>query len=104
MELPLTLLALVSRHCRGRRHGRKAWKVAEDLRAAGLEVTEAQVLAAAETLRRAGMPVEAIGDPPAIFLDESRRPRDDDRWRPGRRRSRRRRTCPAASWGRGGLR
>jgi len=104
MELPLTLLALVSRHCRGRRHGRKAWKVAEDLRATGLEVTEAQVVTAAETLRRAGMPVEVIGDPPAIFLDESRRRRDNGRWRPGRRRRLRRQACSTASWGRGGLR
>ena len=72
-ELPRLLLGYLSRHCRGPASARKAWKVAEDLRALGLDVGPQPVLDAVAGLGRQGFPVVATGgDVAAVYLDDRR--------------------------------
>jgi hypothetical protein len=85
-RLPFILLGLLSRHCRGLATARKAWKVAEDLRALGLQADAETVLDAAADLGRQGFPVVATGgDVAALYLDDRRRTRGRSDWQAGRR-------------------
>jgi len=86
VQIRWLLLGLLSRLRRGPAAARKAWKVAEDLRAVGLDVGPQAILDAAADLRRQGFPVVATGgDVAALYLDDRRRTRGRDDWRAGRR-------------------
>jgi len=83
--LPLVLLGLFSRHCRGPAVARKNWKLVEDLRALGLDVGPQAIFDAAADLRSQGFLVVATGgDVAALYLDDRRRTRGRDDWRAGR--------------------
>jgi hypothetical protein len=85
-DLQGILLGLLSLHCRGPALARKAWKVAEDLRALGLDIGPQALLDALADLRRQGFPVALTdGDPPAAYIEERPRERDRSDWRTGRR-------------------
>jgi len=85
-RLPFILLGLLSRHCRGPAAARKAWKVAADLRALGLDLGPQAILDAAADLCGQGFPVVATGgDVAALYLDDRRRTRGRDDWRAVRR-------------------
>jgi len=80
--LDSALVNLLSRHCRGPAACRKAWRLAEDLRALGLDVTPQAVLDAAADLGRQGFPVVATAaDLPAVYLEEARPGRARADWR-----------------------
>jgi hypothetical protein len=81
-DLREVLLGFLSRHCRGAAACRKAWRLAEDLRALGLDVTPQAVLDAAADLGRQGFPVVATAaDLPAVYLEEARPGRARADWR-----------------------
>jgi len=82
-SLETILLGLVSRHCRGPAAARKIWRLIEDLRGLGLDVTSEAVVVALAGLRREGLPVAVTDvEPPAAYLVEGRRaPRRGRAWR-----------------------
>jgi len=80
------MLGFLSRHCRGPAAARKAWKIAEDLSALGLDAGPQAILDALADLRGEGFAVTSTGgDLPALYIEERRRRRGREDWRAGRR-------------------
>ena len=84
-DLRISLLGLLSRHCRGPAAARKAWKVAEDLRALGLAAGPQAVLDVAADLRGQGYPVLVTAQGAAYIEERRRKPDLGAQWRAARR-------------------